>query len=79
MKRDSSEELLNRLRARRQLPLPKERRRIRLEAKASLRDVATAVGVSHAAVADWERGATPQGAKRIAYARLLEELKRVAA
>jgi transcriptional regulator with XRE-family HTH domain len=74
---NGGEELLQRLRARRQLPVPAERRRIRIAAGASLRDLANALGVSHAAVADWERGATPRG-KRVAYAALLEELKRMA-
>jgi transcriptional regulator with XRE-family HTH domain len=78
MEHNSGEELLIRLRAKRQLPLPEERRRIRVEAKASLRDVAEVCGVSHMAVHNWENGATPHGPARVAYVALLEELKRVA-
>jgi len=79
MERNSGEELLIRLRAKRQLPLPEERRRIRVEAKASLRDVADVCGVSHMAVHNWEHGATPQGRARVAYQALLEELKQLTA
>ena len=70
-------ELLERLRARRALPPAAERKRIRTEAGASLRDVAREVGVSATAVIRWERGASP-GAKTTAYARLLDELRRMA-
>jgi len=69
--------LLERLRARRTLPTPEERRRIRLAAGASLRDVAREVGVSATAVIRWERGASP-GDKAATYARLLEELRQLA-
>ena len=62
MEGTSGEELLRRLRAHRQLPLPEERRRIRVEAKASLRDIAQVCGVSHMAVHNWEQGATPTAA-----------------
>jgi transcriptional regulator with XRE-family HTH domain len=72
------DELLERVRSRRKLPIAKERRQIRERAGVSLRDVATALGVSHTAVAGWESGATPRE-HRAAYAQLLEELKRVAA
>jgi transcriptional regulator with XRE-family HTH domain len=71
-------ELLERLRARRALPLPAARRQIRDDAGASLRDVAREIGVSATSVLRWERGASP-GIHTAAYARLLEELKRVAA
>jgi DNA-binding XRE family transcriptional regulator len=71
-------ELLERLRARRALPLAAERRQIRLDAGASLRDVAREIGVSATSVIRWERGSSP-GAHTTAYARLLEELKRLAA
>lgn len=72
------DELLERVRSRRELPLPAERRQIRDAARLSLRDVAVALGVSHTAVASWEAGATPRE-KRADYARLLDELKRVGA
>lgn len=72
------DELLERVRSQRKLPTKSERRRIREAAGVSLRDIAVALGVSHTAVAKWEDGATPRE-HRDAYARLLEELKRVAA
>jgi transcriptional regulator with XRE-family HTH domain len=71
-------ELLERLRARRALPLPAERRQIRENAGASLRDVAREIGVSATSVIRWERGSSP-GVHTVAYARLLEELRRLAA
>jgi transcriptional regulator with XRE-family HTH domain len=71
-------ELLERLRAKRALPPAAERKRIRLEAGASLRDVARELDTSATSVIRWEQGASP-GAKTAAYARLLEELQRVAA
>jgi transcriptional regulator with XRE-family HTH domain len=72
------DDLLERVRSRRKLPAPAERRRIREAAGLSLRDVAVAVGVSHTAVASWEAGYTPRE-RRNEYARLLEELSRLAA
>lgn len=72
------DQLLERLRSRRGLPVASERQRIRIEAGASLRDVAQALGVSHTAVRSWEAGATPRE-HYAAYARLLEDFKRVAA
>lgn len=65
--------LVAQIRSRRRLPPPAERRRIREEAGISLRTVASALGVSHTAVASWERGATPRE-HRAAYAQLLKEL-----
>ncbi len=73
-----ADELLDRLRSRRGLPVAPERRRIRKAAGASLRDVAAVLDVSHTAVAAWESGATPRE-HYAAYARLLDEFKRVAA
>jgi len=78
METSGVDELLERVRSRRTLPAPAERRRIRQRARVSLRDVARALGVSHTAVASWEAGATPRQ-HRVAYSALLEELKRVAA
>jgi DNA-binding transcriptional regulator YiaG len=72
------DELIEHLRARRQLPPAPERREIRERAGASLRDVAVVCDASHAAVRGWEAGATPRGEQRKRYARLLEELKNVA-
>jgi DNA-binding transcriptional regulator YiaG len=72
-----SDELLDRVRALRRLPSPAERRRIRERARVSLRDMAAAVGVTHASIRNWEAGATPRE-HRAAYARLLEELDRIA-
>ena len=72
----SVDELVERIRSRRELPDAAERRRIRIAAGVSLRDVAAAVGVSHTAVATWEAGATPRE-HRAAYVRLLDELRRL--
>jgi transcriptional regulator with XRE-family HTH domain len=58
--------------------LPAERRQIRENAGASLRDVAREIGVSATSVIRWERGSSP-GVHTVAYARLLEELRRLAA
>ena len=65
--------LLERVRARR-LPPPAERRRLREAAGLSLRDVGEAVGVSHAAVSRWERGAHPRSSIG-SYAELLAGLQ----
>lgn len=73
-----ADELLERLRSKRGLPTAKERRLIRKAAGASLRDVAAVLDVSHAAVRAWESGATPRE-HYAAYARLLDEFKRVGA
>jgi transcriptional regulator with XRE-family HTH domain len=69
------EGLIEKVRTRRQLPPPDERRQIRERADVSLRDVAAAVGVSHAAVFAWEQGSRPRDPEHLqAYARLLREL-----
>ena len=47
-------ELLERLRAQRKLPPAAERRQIRLESGASLRDVARELGTSATSVIRWE-------------------------
>lgn len=70
-------ELLDRLRARRALPQAEARREIRLDAGASLRDVAREIGTSTTSVIRWERGASP-GVHTTRYAALLEEFKRIA-
>ena len=72
------DELLERVRERRSLPSARERRKIRLEAGLSLRDVGAALGVSHTAVRGWERGAVPRDQKA-AYGDLLAELRRMTA
>jgi len=77
METASVDELVDRIRTRMELPPAAERRRIRKAAGISLRDVAAACGVSHTAVATWERGATPRDS-RGAYVRLLGELRRLA-
>jgi DNA-binding transcriptional regulator YiaG len=71
------DELLERVRSRRKLPPASERRSIRQGADLSLRDVARALGASHTAVAAWEAGATPRE-HMAAYAKLLDELRRLA-
>jgi DNA-binding transcriptional regulator YiaG len=68
--------LVERVRARRHLPAPTERRAIRERAGVSLREAGAALGVSHAAVSRWERGSTPRQ-HAAAYAQLLDELRRL--
>jgi len=74
------EELLERVRARRMLPVADERRRIREAAGVSQHEMATALGVSWTAIWRWEQGSRPREHRHeVAYADLLNELKRVAA
>jgi hypothetical protein len=79
---DRSEALLEQLRSQRRLPPATERRRIREAAGVSLRQLAAAIspsGVSPMAVVRWEAGSTPRNPAHVrAYARLLDELKRLA-
>jgi DNA-binding transcriptional regulator YiaG len=74
---ETVDELLAQVRARRRLPSPSKRRAIRERAGVSLRDLADALGVSHAAVRGWEQGATPRD-RRAEYADVLAELDRAA-
>lgn len=75
-----AEQLLEQVRARRVLPPAAERRRIRDDAHVSQHEMARALGVSWTAIYRWERGSRPrQRAHEIAYADLLNDLKRVAA
>lgn len=75
-----AEQLLEQVRARRVLPPPDERKRIREDAHVSQHEMARALGVSWTAIYRWERGSRPrQRAHEVGYADLLAELKRVAA
>jgi len=78
---DPTEELLERLRSRRRLPMPAERRRIREAARVSVRQLAAAIppaGVSPMAIVRWEAGSVPRNPAHMrAYARLLDELQRL--
>ncbi|WP_328769175.1 helix-turn-helix domain-containing protein [Streptomyces sp. NBC_00286] len=57
------------------LPSPTERRRLRQSRSLSQAEVAARVGVTPKTVQSWETGrTTPQGRRREAYARLLQEL-----
>ncbi|GIM88723.1 helix-turn-helix domain-containing protein [Paractinoplanes toevensis] len=70
--------LVDRLRADR-LPPPPERRTIRRRARASLKDVAQALGVDIMTVSRWERGkADPWPRHRAAYIRALRALAELA-
>jgi DNA-binding transcriptional regulator YiaG len=76
----SREELLASIRARRTLPLPAERRRIREAAGVSLRQLGSALGASPMAVFRWEQGAQPRDPQQAReYASLLDELRNIAA
>ena len=68
--------LLERVRARRKLPPPAERRRIREAAGVSQREMAKALGTSWTSIQRWENGSRPRG-QEAAYARLLEALRRL--
>ena len=65
--------LIEQVRSRRELPRPDERRRIRMAAGVSQRELARALGVSWTAIQRWEAGATPRS--HVAeYAEALERL-----
>lgn len=67
--------LIDRLNAAR-LPEPDKRRSIRKASGASLRDVATELGVSPMTVLRWEQGqGEPRTEHAIAYRRLLDQLE----
>jgi transcriptional regulator with XRE-family HTH domain len=76
----AQEQLLERVRARRVLPVAAERRRIRKAAGVAQREMAEALGVSWTAIYRWEQGSRPRRHEHeVAYADLLNELKRVTA
>ena len=54
------DELLERVRSRRLLPDAAERRRIRVAAGVSQRELASALGVSWTAIQRWEQGSRPR-------------------
>jgi DNA-binding transcriptional regulator YiaG len=56
------------------LPSITSRRRIRVDAGLSLREVASALNVHPMTVLRWERGATPRREHAASYRRLLDEL-----
>lgn len=72
------EELLEIARIRRSLPSFQERKRIRIEADVSGRELGAAIGVSYQAIRRWETDNQPRGNDHVrAYAlalRALEEL-----
>lgn len=66
--------------ASRELPDPSECRRIRVDARISLRQLAEAAGASKAAVHTWEQGTRrPAGDYLIRYVRVLKSLRGSAA
>lgn len=71
--------LLENARARRGLPDPDERKRLRVDAGLSLRQVAQALDVSHTAVMFWEAGQMPRGEALLGYIELLDGLQRIEA
>ena len=76
----SREDLLASVRARRKLPVPEERRRIREAAGVSLRQLGGVLGASPMAVFRWEQGAQPRDPHQAReYASLLDELRSIAA
>jgi DNA-binding transcriptional regulator YiaG len=71
------DELVERVRSRRELPAVAERRRIREAAGVSQRELAKALGVSWTAIQRWEAGARPR--THVAeYAEALEKLASLA-
>jgi predicted transcriptional regulator len=60
------------------LPTPAVRRSIRTAAGASLRDIASELGVTPMTVARWETGSEPRLSHAIAYRRLLDQLREIA-
>ena len=73
------DDLLTRVRSRRQLPPAAERRRIREAAGVSQRELARALGVSWTAVQRWEAGARPRDSSHLdEYRRALHELSHLA-
>jgi DNA-binding transcriptional regulator YiaG len=67
--------LVEELQAAARLPPPRERRRIRRAAGASLRDIAASVKTTPETVRRWEAGATPRRHRAVAYAALLDALE----
>jgi transcriptional regulator with XRE-family HTH domain len=66
------QELRRQLRQRRELPAPDERRALRVNAGATLREVAGPVGVSPQTIWDYENGrSTPRGLKLERYLAVL--------
>ncbi len=57
------------------LPPPKIRRLLRVSADMTQVEMGAQVGVTAAAVSGWENGSSPRGAVRLAYAKLLRELR----
>lgn len=71
------ESVLERARARRRLPEPAERRRLREEAGLSQADVAAVVGVGRPEVTRYENGErSPRGEALVRYEKLLRRLRR---
>lgn len=71
-------QLMERLRSRPQLPSPAAARAIREAAEISQQALAEELGVHRVTVARWEAGQRrPRGSRRVAYAGLLEQLRRV--
>jgi DNA-binding transcriptional regulator YiaG len=67
-------------RVHRDLPAPDVRRRLRLAAGMTQREVGAAIGVTSHCVAQWERGIrTPRGAQLVAYVEALNALRALAA
>jgi transcriptional regulator with XRE-family HTH domain len=71
------DELVDRVRSRRELPIAAERRRIREAAGVSQRELARALGVSWTAIQRWEAGARPR-TRVVEYAEALERLAAIA-
>ena len=72
-------DLIDKLTASKQLPPPRLAREIRVAAGASQAQVAAELGAATNTVSRWETGSRrPSGEVRVAYARLLEDLREVA-
>ena len=76
----TTSQLLEQVSERMTFPPPEERRRIRMEAQVSLRELADALGVSPMAVMRWEKGALPRSHQTVhEYRELLAALEALTA